>query len=325
MIKSPFLAHISEFMYQRHYAKKTIESYVHWIHRYICFHQKKHPAQMGNNEVELFLNYLVVKLDSAPSTQASALNALVFLYKSIIDRPLDIKLNFVRSSRQAKLPVVLTIEEVKALLAVINAKHKLLVLLLYGSGLRLMEAVRLRVKDVDFDFSCLKIWYGKGGKHRVVTLAPELHQALRRQITLVEQYLHSDIVHPDYAGVYLPNRLRIKYQGAIRTLPWQYLFPSVKLAVDPQSKLLRRHHCDETTIQKSVRNAAFSAKIHKHVTPHTLRHSFATHLLQSGADIRTVQDQLGHADLRTTQIYTHILQRGGNSVLSPLSRISGSV
>lgn len=217
--------------------------------------------------------------------------------------------------------MVLTHEEVKRLFAFISANQKLLVSLLYGSGLRLMEAVRLRVKDVDFDFSCLKIWNGKGGKHRVVTLAPELHPALRSQIVLVEQYLNSDIAHPDYAGVYLPNKLRIKYQTAIKILPWQYLFSSMKLSIDPQSKLLRRHHCDETTVQKSVRIAAVKAKFQKHVTPHTLRYSFATHLLQSGADIRTFQDQLGHADLRTTKIYTHILQRGGNSVLSPLSRL----
>jgi integron integrase len=321
MKKSPFLTHIADSMYQRHYAKKSIESYVHWIYRFICFHQKRHPAQMGDNEVEQFLNYMVLKLDSAPSTQASALNALVFMYKEVIGKPLSIKLNFVKSNRQAKLPVVLTSDEVKRLFSFMNAKHTLLASLLYGSGLRLMEAVRLRVKDVDFDFSCLKIWYGKGGRHRVVTLAPELHQDLRSQIVLVEQYLKSDITHPEYAGVYLPNRLRIKYQSAIKTLPWQYLFPSIKLSIDPESKALRRHHCDETTVQKSVRSAALSAKINKHVTPHTLRHSFATHLLQSGADIRTVQDQLGHADLRTTQIYTHILQRGGNSVVSPLSRL----
>ncbi|MFT2090940.1 MULTISPECIES: integron integrase [Paraglaciecola] len=321
MNKSPFLIHIKEVMYQRNYAKKTIESYIHWIYRFICFHKKRHPAQMGDNEVEEFLNHLVIKLDAAPSTQASALNALVYLYKDIIDKPLKIKLNFVKSTRQRKLPVVLTVEEVKALFSYVNANNKLLVSLLYGSGLRLMEAVRLRVKDVDFDFSCIKIWYGKGGKHRVVTLAPELHKALRSQIVSVEQYLISDLTHPEYAGVYLPNRLRMKYQGATRSLQWQYLFPSVKLSIDPESNLLRRHHCDETTIQKAVRNAAKKANIPKTVTPHTLRHSFATHLLQSGADIRTVQDQLGHADLRTTQIYTHILQRGGNSVVSPLSRL----
>jgi integron integrase len=184
-----------------------------------------------------------------------------------------------------------------------------------------MECVRLRVQDIDFDYKSLRIWTGKGGKHRVVTLAEELLPNLQRQIMLVEQYLKSDLYVPNFQGVWLPHRLRIKYGSANKALNWQYLFPSRELSIDPETKLLRRHHIDETSLQKAVRNAAKAAHIQKHVTPHTLRHSFATHMLQSGADIRTVQDQLGHADLRTTQIYTHILQRGGNCVLSPFSRL----
>lgn len=321
MAKSIFLQMVADEMYKMHYSKRTIESYVKWISSFIHFHKKQHPMKMHDTEVEAFLSYLVLELDSAVATQKSALNALSFLYKDIIKRPLSLTLNYKRSSRQQKLPVVLTLEETKNFLDSINANYRLPASLLYGSGLRLMECVRLRVKDIDFDYKTVRIWNGKGGKHRVVTLADTLIPTLRRQISLVEQYLDADIHQPEFAGVWLPHRLRIKYGTASKSLNWQYLLPSRQLSRDPESKLLRRHHIDESALQKAVRTGAVKAKINKHVTPHTLRHSFATHLLLAGADIRTVQDQLGHADLRTTQIYTHILQRGGNSVVSPLSRI----
>lgn len=321
MANSPFLRHIAEEMYARRYAKRTIETYVKWVSSYIHFHQKRHPATMGDNEVEHYLNHLVNELDVAAGTQASALNALVFLYKEIIGRPLAVQLNFVRSQRQQKLPVVLNPDEVKRLLERVTIKQKLPASLLYSSGLRLMECVRLRVQDIDFDYKSVRVWNGKGGKHRVVTLAPELLSGLRSQMSLVEQYLQADLSNPHYGGVWMPHRLRIKYPCSKSQLGWQYLFPAQQLSKDPESGELRRHHMDETSLQKAVRRASRQANIQKHVTPHTLRHSFATHLLQAGADIRTVQDQLGHADLRTTQIYTHILQRGGNSVISPFSRL----
>ena len=325
MTTSPFLNHIIETMQEKRYAKRTIETYLHWIKCYIHFHHNQHPAQLGDQDVELFLSYLVNKRHVAAQTQASALNALSFLYKAIIERPLDLKLNFVRSQRQQKLPVVLTIEEVQRLLCKTSAEYHLVVSLLYGSGLRLMEATRLRIQDIDFDYHCLRIFNGKGGKHRVVTLANELTVALHRQITKVKQYLAVDIQDDRFAGVWMPHALRVKYQVANKSINWKYLFPAAKLSLDPETKYYRRHHINEKQIQRNISLAAKLANIDKHVSPHTLRHSFATHLLQSGADIRTVQDQLGHADLRTTQIYTHILQRGGNSVLSPLSRISGSI
>ena len=276
---------------------------------------------MGDNEVEASLNHLVLKNDVAASTQSTALNALAFLYREIIKQPLSLDLRFVKSARQVKLPVVLTFAEVKRFFEYVNSNHRLAISILYGSGLRLMECVRLRVQDIDFDYKSLRVWNGKGGKHRVVTLADELIPSLRQQIVLIQQYLSADCHHSDYQGVWLPHRLRIKNSSAAKDIKWQYLFPSRQLSKDPETTFLRRHHIDETSLQKAVRHAAKKAQIEKHVTPHTLRHSFATHLLLSGADIRTVQDQLGHADLRTTQIYTHILQRGGNSVVSPLSRL----
>jgi integron integrase len=321
MSNSPFLQHITETMHEKRYAKRTIETYLHWIKFYIHFHKKQHPASLHDEDVEAFLSYLVNIRHVAAQTQASALNALSFLYKVIIQKPLNLQLNFVRSQRQQKLPVVLTPDEVKRLLTKVEPNYHLPVSMLYASGLRLMECVRLRVQDIDFDYHCIRVWNGKGGKHRVVTLANELTASLHVQITKVKHYLSLDQQDDRFSGVWMPHALRLKYQSANKELDWQYLFPAAKLSIDPETHLTRRHHINEKQIQRTIVAATQRAKLTKRVSPHTLRHSFATHLLQSGADIRTVQDQLGHADLRTTQIYTHILQRGGNSVVSPFSRL----
>lgn len=325
MRQSPFLQHIEEYMYSRRYAKRTIETYSLWIKRFILFHKKRHPSTMGDSHVEAFLNHLVIDRHVAANTQAQALNALVFLYKDIVRKPLSIQLNFVKSHTPRKLPVVLTKEEVRVFFEKVPHKSFLACSLLYGSGLRLMEAIRLRVHDIDFDYKCLRIWNGKGGKHRTVTLAPELLDHLRAQIALVEQYLILDLKNPEYAGVSLPYALRRKYQNANKELGWHYLFPSYKTSVDPETGLVRRHHIDESGLQKIISSTAKKAHIQKRVSAHTLRHTFATHLLASGADIRTVQEQLGHVDLRTTQIYTHVLQMGGNAVQSPISSMMSSV
>ena len=323
MAKSEFLEYIREYMYSRRYSKRTIETYIHWIKAYIVFNGKKHPKQMGDAHVELFLNNLVTERHVAAQTQAIALNALNFLYKHIINSPLSVSLNFVKSQKPRKLPVVLTEEEVSDLLKSMNPVYKLPASLLYGSGLRLMECVRLRVQDIDFDYNCIRVWNGKGGRHRTVTLAPELKRMLHTQTEQARITWEHDLQNPEYEGVWLPTALRFKYANAPKELGWHYLFPSSRLSVDPETKALRRHHMDETALQKSIRSTAKRIKLTKTVSPHTLRHSFATHLLASGADIRTVQDQLGHADVATTQIYTHVLQMGGNAVISPLSRILG--
>lgn len=319
--KSPFLDFIAEEMYKRRYAKRTVDTYLHWIRFYILFHKKQHPKDLTEQHVEHFLTYLAVKRHVAVQTQALALNALSFLYKEILQSPLSLNLNFNQANKPRKLPVVLTKEEVKHLLMAIDPSYLLLAQLLYGSGLRLMEAVRLRVAAIDFDYLSIMVWHGKGGKHRRVTLAPELVPALKRQIALAEAYYQQDLQTEGYAGVWLPFALARKYPSAPKELGWQYLFPSAKLSTDPDSKLLRRHHLDESGLQKAVRSAAYKAAIGKHVTCHTLRHSFATHLLQAGMDIRTVQEQLGHSDVKTTQIYTHVLKQGGNAVQSPLSQL----
>ncbi|MEQ2355071.1 integron integrase [Pseudoalteromonas piscicida] len=319
--RSPFLNHIAEFMLTKQYSLRTVDTYLKWISSYIHFHDKRHPASMGDNEVVEYLDYLVLKRNVSPKTQATALNALSFLYKQIIKQDLCPNLTFIRSKRQSKLPIVMTPEEVKRLMSFLSKRYYLISGLMYGSGLRVMGAVQLRVQDIDFDYKCIRIWNGKGNKHRVVTLATELIPLLRNQIAQADEYLKLDSQNERYAGVWMPNALARKYPSANKSIAWQYLFPSYKLSADPETGEIRRHHFHQTGVRKAVKEAAKKAQITKPITPHTFRHSFATHLLQSEAGIRTVQAQLGHSDVKTTQIYTHVLQQGANGVVSPLSKI----
>lgn len=318
-MSSPFLMHITEQMRLKRYAKRTIQSYIYWIKAFINFNAHRHPINCHDAEVEMFLSYLTNKLNVAPKTQALALNALVFLYRSVLLNPLTLELNFNKSKQVTKLPIVLTQTEISALLSQIANQYALPCKIMYGSGLRLMEVVRLRVQDIDFDFHAIQVWQGKGGKNRRVTLAKELCESLKVQIAMVESIYKQDQFNPSYKGVWLPFALARKYPRARNELQWHYLFPSARLSLDPGTDFLRRHHIDETTLRKAVKKAARMAEIEKNVTCHTLRHSFATHLLQRGADIRTVQEQLGHTDIRTTQIYTHVIDNGANGVRSPLS------
>lgn len=322
-MQSAFLTSVSELMFLKRYAKKTIDTYLKYIAQFIRFNNFQHPSILGDVEVEAYLSDIVINRKVSVSTQTVALNALVFLYKDYFDSPLSVELNFVRSNKQPKLPEVLSPAETALFFKHLPALHHLQISLLYGSGLRLMECMRLRVKDIDFEYKNIRVFNGKGGKHRVVTLSGHLTAALVTQIKLVKSILAKDMLNSEYAGVFLPHALREKYSNAAYDLNWHYLFPASKLSIDPENKAIRRHHLDERGVQRSVKKAAKEALIHKSVSCHTLRHSFATHLLLNGSDIRTVQDQLGHSDLRTTQIYVHILQRGGNAVVSPLDRMLG--
>jgi len=318
-MKSPFLCSIEEKMRSKRYAKRTIESYIHWIKTFIYFNNKQHPIKCHNQEVEKFLSYLANQRAVAPKTQALALNALVFLYREILQTPLTLELKFNKTSTQPKLPTVLTLQEIAALLQNLPVSSALPCKLLYGSGLRLMEVLRLRIQDIDFDYLSLQIWHGKGNKHRRVTLAKELVPSLKEQIAKAHCFYKQDLGNEEYKGVKLPYALARKFPHAEKDFNWHYLFPSTQLSIDPEANVLRRHHINETSLQKAIRNTAKKLQFQKRVTCHTLRHSFATHLLQRGADIRTVQEQLGHSDIRTTQIYTHVLQAGANGVQSPLS------
>ena len=321
---SPFLNSVADFMAVRRYGKRTIKSYLYWIKFFILFHDKRHPETMGSKEVEQFLTHLAVSRHVSVSTQKIALNALAFLYNRMLEQPLGEMAEFNRARTPAKLPVVLTRTEVASLFRKLSGVSLLVASLLYGSGLRRNEAVRLRVKDLDFDHHQLQVWNGKGNYHRLVTLAPELVPELKRQVEKVRVYLQDDSRLDAYAGVWMPDALARKYREASRTLGWQYLFPSPRLSVDPESGLLRRHHINEANINRALKRAAQGCGIEKQVSSHTLRHSFATHLLESGADIRTVQEQLGHQDVKSTEIYTHVLKRGARGVRSPLSDLNNA-
>ncbi|WP_413111896.1 integron integrase [Thaumasiovibrio sp. DFM-14] len=320
-LKSPFLNEIQDYMYSRHYAKSTVEAYIYWIKQFVLFHDKQHPSNLGTDHVESFLSHLALNKNVASSTQCQALNALVFLYKNILHTPIDVDIRFRKSNKQRRFPTVLTQQEIRLLFSHINPTFLLPIKLMYGSGLRVKECVRLRYSDIDFDYNALRIHRSKGNKSRVVTLAKELIPNLKHQLETVTTVWQQDITNTAYQGVWMPNALERKYPKANKSLRWQFLFPSSRLSVDPATHAIRRHHIDVSTIQRAIKDASHKAKISKSVTSHTLRHSFATHLLESGADIRTVQEQLGHADVKTTQIYTHVLERGAQGVVSPLSRL----
>ena len=308
----------------RHYSPRTIEAYLYWIKYFIHFHNKRHPQEMGDREIEGFLTFLAVERHVSMATQKLALNALAFLYNRFLNQPLGDVGGFRRSRIPPKLPVVLTRAEISAFLSQLRGVPLMIASLLYGSGLRRLEVARLRVKNIDFDHLQIQVWNGKGYRHRLTTLAPELLQGLQFQIERVRLYFREDSQNEQFAGVYLPSALARKNPGARFTLGWQYLFPSAKLSLDKVDRSLRRHHLDESSINKFVKKAVRTAGIEKQVTSHTLRHSFATHLLESGADIRTVQEQLGHQDVKTTEIYAHVLKRGARGVRSPLSDLNNT-
>ena len=318
--RSPFMDEVRAAIRVRHYSIRTEQAYLDWTRRFILFHGKRHPRDMGEREVAAFLTHLAVERRVAAATQKQALNALVFLYKRVLERPLGDIEGVAPASRPPKLPVVLTTDEIGRVLASLSGVYWLIACLQYGSGLRLMESVRLRVKDLDFEHRAVVVRGGKGNKDRVVTLPDELVEPLRRQLAhrrnLFEQDLSAGV-----GSVYLPHALARKYPNAAHEWGWQYVFPADHVSTDPRSGARRRHHVGETAVQKAVRRALRKAGIERPASCHTLRHSFATHLLERGADIRTVQEQLGHADVRTTQIYTHVIERGGRGVRSPLGAV----
>jgi len=312
---------VREAIRTRHYSRRTEEAYAGWIRRYILHHGKKHPAAMGAAEVNAFLSHLAVAGNVSASTQTQALSALVFLYRHVLDDPLPWLDEIVRATRPRPLPVVLSREEVGALLAQLEGAPRLVASILYGGGLRLLEALRLRVKDVDFAANLLVVREGKGGKDRRTMLPESLRVALQAQVAAVRR-LHERDLARGFGEVWLPHAMGRKDPGAGQELAWQYVFPAARLSFDPRSGVQRRHHLDESAVQRAVKSAVRAARIEKNAGCHTLRHSFATHLLEDGYDIRTIQELLGHADVKTTMIYTHVLQQtGGRGVRSPMDTL----
>ena len=311
------LDRVRERLRFKHYSIRTEESYVHWIKRFILFHHKRHPAEMGAAEIEAFLTHLAVDRYVTASTQNLALSAILFLYKEVLGVELPWLSNVQRAKKPARLPTVLTRAEVSMVLERLEGTVGLMARLLYGTGMRLMECVRLRVKDVDFGQGQIMVRDGKGAKDRVTMLPQSLVAPLQSHLEKVRR-LHEEDLAQGLGAVYLPDALARKYPNAERDWGWQYVFPARALSVDPRAGIKRRHHVDEKMLQRAIRRATLQAGIAKPVSPHVLRHSFATHVLQSGYDIRTVQELLGHKDVSTTMIYTHVLNRGGRGVVSPL-------
>jgi integron integrase len=301
----------------KNYSYRTEQSYVDWVERFIRFHNLRHPAEMNMPEIEAFLTWLAVEQNVAPSTQNQALSALLFLYRYVLKVDLIGSVEAVRAQKDKRLPVILTKSEVQQIWERMSGAHQLMAQLLDGTGMRLMEGIRLRVKDIEFTQHHILVRDTKGNEDRVTMLPQRIIPSLQSHLQSVQK-LHQADLADGFGEVYLPYALERKYPNAAREWIWQYVFPADRLSVDPRSKKTRRHHCDESALQRAVRNAALETKISKHATPHVFRHSFAPHLLEAGYDIRTVQELLGHKDVKTTQIYPHVLNRGPAAVRSPL-------
>ncbi len=314
---SPFLESVRALIRVKHLSYRTEEAYLGWIRRYILFHNKKHPQEMGADEVRAFLTHLAVDGNVAASTQNQAFAALLFLYHQVLQKSLGNIEDVVRAKLPKRLPDVLTKSEVSCLLTYLRGEEWLVANLLYGAGLRLLEGLRLRVKDIDFEYRQITVRDGKGAKDRITVLPEKIIPPLKEHLARV-QMLHAEDLRLGFGEVYLPYALERKYKNAAVEWIWQYAFPAAKRSTDPRSKKERRHHLSENIIQRAVKNAVAQAAIFKKASPHTLRHSFATHLLEAGYDIRTLQELLGHKDVRTTQIYTHVVKRGGLGVRSPV-------
>jgi integron integrase len=306
----------------RHYSIRTEDSYVQWAKRFILFHGKRHPSAMGSEEINAYLTHLAVERHVSASTQSQALAAILFLYRDVLGEEVPWLTELVRAPRRERAPVVLTREEVRRLLGAMSGTAQLAARLLYGTGMRLLEGLRLRVKDLDFETGEVVVRSGKGNKDRATPLPRMLCVGLQRHLERVRS-LHDRDVGEGFGTVWMPDALEVKYPNANASWSWQWVFPAAKRSIDPRSGIERRHHLGEQVIQRAVHDAVRSARITKAATPHTLRHSFATHLLESGQDIRTVQELMGHSDVKTTMIYTHVLGLGASGVRSPLDALGG--
>jgi integron integrase len=304
----------------KHYSIRTEEAYLHWVKRYILFNGKRHPREMGGKEVESFLTHIAVHGKVSASTQNQAKSALLFLYKNVLEVDLPWMTDIVSAKSPQRLPVVLTRSEVTAVLSQVSGTSGLMLRLIYGTGMRIMECLRLRVKDLDFERYEIVVREGKGAKDRVTMLPQSLAPPIREHLLRVKE-LHDIDLRDGFGEVYMPNALDRKYPNAGREWLWQYVFPANRISKDPRSQRWARHHADVQPIQRCMREALRRANVLKQASPHTLRHSFATHLLHAGYDIRTVQELLGHQDVSTTMIYTHVLNRGGKGVRSPLDEM----
>ena len=301
----------------KHYSYRTEQSYINWVKRYIRFHNWQHPRNMGGPEIEAFLTHLAVTEKVAASTQNQALSALLFLYRTVLELDLDLNIDAVRAKRSQYIPTVLSKEEVRAVIRELSGVYRLVVQLLYGCGFRQIECLRLRVKDIEFTQRQIIVRHAKGMKGRVTMLPDLLVAPLQEHLQGVKR-LHNQDLQRGQGAVDLPFALAKKYPNACREWSWQYVFPSERLSKNPRTGRWQRYHLHETGLQKAVKQAVRRAGIHQRVSCHTFRHSFATHLLQNGYDIRTIQELLGHKDVKTTMIYTHVLNQGGRGVRSPL-------